>query len=436
MDTVEFTIEDVLRIDEIPIYKVRGQEHYFLCPSCQKAKADEKCSANTLKNKWGCFRCGRGGGALSLHMAYTGIDDPKEAIKDLYRRVGENIPVPELVYSSAKKESKPVHEGVKVDKRRHDRVYRAMNAVSSLSKKHMDNLTKRGLTEQDIADGMFFDLPKDGYAFCRKLVSSNLIQQYELDGIAGLYDGWNGEKTSAAVKSGGFFCPVWDYIEENGTGRYLIKAGQVAQPEKAKHGAPKYIWYSSSEREGGVSSGAQCSVLKGSESGIVLITEGTLKAYVTWCLLKRRVTVISVPGVRALLYLKAELMKPYVVGQNDVVITAYDMDRKHLTAEATHKAYEKRDEKYKDYNYTDYSLHLRDKADDIEDMEKALEKLVKSTGHFVTSVSWDVSSKNRSLWNGKIKGIDDLLNGLSEEGKESFYNFLKKKASDCLLLAG
>lgn len=424
-----FTIMDVLAADQIPVYRKRGNEYYFLCPCCKKPMTDEKCSANPARGDmyhgvttgaWSCFRCGSGGGPVSLHMAYTGIGSPKEAAKDLHRKLGDDS---QIVYTSPVKEERPVKEGVKSDIKKQDKVYKAMAGIQKLSKTHTENLLKRGLTEKDIKDGMFFDIPRDGYAFCRRLINDAGLSPEDLEGIAGLYNGWNGEKTSFGVKSGGFFCPAWTYDR-------LIRAGQVSQPERSKADpdAPKYIWYSSSEKDGGVSSGAQCSVNKGSEPGIVIITEGTLKSYVTWCLLKRRVTVISVPGVRCLGYLPAELNNPEVVGKDDVVMAAFDMDKKHMTVNAMHDAYEKRDKKYKDYNYTDYSLHIRDKADDISAREKKLLKLIRSTGHYAAPISWDVSASDKELWNGNIKGIDDLLAYLDDAGREKFYDFLKKKA--------
>lgn len=427
-----FTITDVMNVDGIKPYSRRGNEIYFICPVCGRAK--QKCSANPTKGEnrdgivtgvWGCVVCNAGGGPIALHKAVTGLSSDKEAAKDLHRLLGDES-THDLIYESLKEEE-TVTEGVKVDVPHHDRVYRAMAGIGTLSESHRNDLIKRGLTDQDIKDGMFFDIPNDGYAFCRRLVSEGRLKTKDLDGIAGIYRGYNG-KTLKATQSHGFFCPAWT---ENG----MIRAGQVSQPEnyrkavkEGRDDAPKYFWLSSSGKNEGVSSGAQCSFLKGSEPGFAIVTEGTLKAYVAWCLLKRRVTVISVPGVSILNYLKSDLLNSKVLHKGDMIYEAYDMDKRMLNTTGLRKAYKNRDKKHENDSYNEYIMYLKEKKDNIAFHEHRLWDTIKSAGFSTRPLTWDFDSNDHEFWNGDIKGIDDFLLVLSEEGRKKYFQYLKKVA--------
>lgn len=436
MDEKYFSISDVLGMDDIPIYKKRGSELYFRCPDC--GRQDEKCSGNTGTNFWHCFHCGAGGNPITLHMHVKGIDDPKAAARDLHEIAGDttvsfrlNIEEQDNRYSD-----EPIVEGTKASDMQHAKVYSVMSRISRLSQAHKENLLKRGLSEQDIKDGGFFDITNDGYAFCRRLVNEGKLKTSDLDGIAGFYDGYAG-KTVACVKSRGFFCPAW-YPVKTDRGWVEIKvAGQISQPEtaaKAKaegRDIQKYIWFSSADRQGGVSSGARCSVLKGTDRGCAIVTEGTLKAFVTWCLLGRRITVISVPGIRSLRYLKGVLTDTEIIASDDVIIEAYDMDKMARSAAAMKVLYDHRDQKK--YGQWDYMTFMKKKTKDQENIADAQHKLwsvIDQTGHKHDTLSWDIdpeSPKARRKWNGNIKGIDDFLNASTPETRELFYKLIKRK---------
>lgn len=387
-----FDIYDVLQVDNLPIIKKHGNEVEFQCPECGDLRG--KCSYNVAKRACNCFVCGFHGTALTIHQEMTGISDPKEAAKDLYARMGR----PEI-QMKPRFDSQIIPEKKQAQlapKKYISDVYWAMLKLLKLNPEHKADLLRRGLTEDQIRQFHFRSMPEDTREMSRKLTE----QGYTLEGVPGFYETRYGHWYLVHPCSG-YLCPVFD--------EHIITGFQIRvdHPE----GGCKYIWLSSASKYNGCSCGAQATRLPG-RTGMVIVTEGILKATVTWSLLKGQASVIGVPGVASLKNLPMHLVE--YTRTASVIIEAYDMDKRPTVSEM--------------------SDHDREKQERIEKDRQRLEQMIRDYGYGYYSLAWDKDDDGR--WKGNIKGIDDYLLSLSEERREAaikqlleISNSVEKKAS-------
>lgn len=406
----------VVQIDNIEIYGERGNEYYFKCPVCGRKEC--KCSFNPTKGRirdgepvgvWRCFHCDSRGDAVSLHAAETG-QTYESALDDLLGK--------DHVFAAVKNTyiENTVNESKKASAKILDSTYRDLCHISSLSSKHKADLLRRGLMEEDIKEFLFCDAPSDGVSVAQRLQNRG----DDLDGVPGFYVNSVGQWTISGVKRSGYLCPVFSPDGK-------IKGFQKRLDDPGD--GQKYVWFSSSGRNEGVTSGAPSTFLKGKAEGIVIVTEGILKATVTYCLLKRQFTVIGVPGVKVLNDFKTYLADKGIIKPDDLLVEAFDMDKCRLTDDAFDKAYQSRDKKYQNLGIDGYLLKLSKKQSQIEKDTEKLKSVISSYGRTVIPLSWD---KTGSRWNGRYKGIDDIL--LTPDAPQALFNFLYYK-KNCMIQA-
>ena len=141
----------------------------------------------------------------------------------------------------------------------------------------------------------------------------------------------------------------------------------------------------------------------------VLITEGILKSYITYCMIKDQdVSVIGVPGVSSISSIKTILRNH----SHKLVMEAYDMDKRlpYLCG----YDYETKKcalciRKGKEYldPATSFCRKKIDKVKKIQSAVSSLRKEVVSSGCQFISYYWD--RDENGLWSGNYKGIDDYL---------------------------
>lgn len=105
------------------------------------------------------------------------------------------------------------------------------------------------------------------------------------------------------------------------------------------------------------------------------------------------------------------------------------MDKCRLTDDAFDKAYQSRDKKYQNLGIDGYLLKLSKKQSQIEKDTEKLKSVISSYGRTVIPLSWD---KTGSRWNGRYKGIDDIL--LTPDAPQALFNFLYYK-KNCMIQA-
>ena len=376
------TIRDIAQLLGVKELKARNGETFCVCPFCgdTRGKFSYIVNRNGRQNCFHCFHCGEHGGMMSLYEKVTGQKFTRKAL-------GENF-----IPAVQEKETE-IPERVSDDTC--NMVYKKLLSLLQLSEKHRDNLLKRGLSEAEILLFNFKSVPsfaekgaieKEMYFFCKK----NGINPY---GIPGLYSK-NG-KLKINLYSDGFLCPVYN------KGKILGFQIRLDEPKDGQ----KYIWFSSSGKDRGISSGSPTTFLKGKRADII-ITEGILKSEVVYCLLDGEFSVVGLPGVGV----QHEMGSIFRENPDAVFFEAFDADKfvkfsdRDILINFKEKIQEgeKREELLKLPEYDSIK-----KALNINNAARMLAEAGRNYGCSVVQVRWNIQQER--YWDGRQKGIDDYL---------------------------
>lgn len=216
-------------------------------------------------------------------------------------------------YTAADIETNTV-ETLPVEKR--DQVYRAFLGLLNLSQGHKNDLLRRGLKEWEIRKNGYKSVSTDEkpWEICKKLKSMGI----ELSGIPGFYkaNGPRGGTYWTFNGRPGYFIPVRDI-----NGRIQALQRRIEKPEE---GEKKYRIFSSSQKEGGCSSGtpAHVSIPTEVKDSRVWITEGPLKADIA----AKHSGAVFIGIMSSGTWVPAIEVLDMIVAKE--VVTAYDMDFK------------------------------------------------------------------------------------------------------------
>lgn len=402
MAYVDIDIRDVAWINNLQTITKYGPEIYCTCPHCGKPNLSYTRKKGDIENSWKCMSCDEGGGAVKLHIWCNTTPDEwsciisdsdrlkkekKKAVKDILKCLES----PE----NAKKHNELENTELNIkqadpadDKRKSDGLYAFLAELRGLKRRHYDDLFKRGLTSSQIYSLGFKSLPEKKIRMngnvtiipdkeeisriCQKLTNDGV----NLSGIPGFFIEENGKWM---FKGGvGYLCPVYDTTKCTRTERPLLLGFQIRrdEPEGVKpHGWMKYVWFSSSGKEMGTSSGAPSIFLKGRGESVI-ITEGILKASVSYELLGGECSLIGVPGVNS----TSGLLRYFPSVRDKVVYEAFDMDKADPNNVKKMKI--------------------------IQKAVLKLQELCKDNEIQIHPLEWDVS---KTGWKGRFKGIDDML---------------------------
>ncbi|MCD8110866.1 MAG: hypothetical protein LUE14_12380 [Clostridiales bacterium] len=398
---MEITIADVVNLLGIERLPRRATENSFpiVCPYCgdRRGKNTVRIEKNgRAANVFHCWACGKGGTMLDLYIdgkaGYTGQDRYKKAWRDLNQAFGNAGYEPR--YARELPEKVPHVKKAPVEEL--DRTYRAMLGFLALKKQDRADLVRRSLADAEIRAGLFASTPYDTTGICRKLLKAGCV----LEGVPGFFMNADNEWQLNVFRNAGYFCPVFQ------EGRIAGMQIRLRNPFDGQ----KYIWLSSADKPHGVSSGAPCTFIGCAEAEKVVIVEGTLKTFVTYCLMADKNTALAgVPGVSCINDL-VPLLKRH---SHKVVYEAYDMD-KNMDIRCM-KDYDA--EKCTECAGNHY-CHFRDgicqkklvKAQMLHKSLENLESKVKQCGfESLNHYHWDRGTDG--IWLGNYKGIDDFLAG-------------------------
>ncbi|EGT0691006.1 CHC2 zinc finger domain-containing protein (plasmid) [Clostridium perfringens] len=323
------------------------------CPFCESSS--KKLSlvvddGKKYKNSYRCFKCGKYGSAISLYGEMKGLDN-KTALKELANdgEITNNVKIKRALVDS--KEHPSCLETADIDTL--DKVYNDFLKLLPLYQSSIDNLKKRGLSDQYIKLKQYKSLPKtyqERYAIADKLIKMG----YKLEGIAGFYKDEYNHWTF--TKAQGFLIPIR-------TLEGKICSFQIRLDKKI--GKLRYLYFTSSKYETGAKALAAPSISYGRDTKTVYITEGVLKGDVATYFSND--TFISVPGVNSAIDILIDILKK--INPINTVI-CYDMDMY-----------------------------------DNEDVKKALLKLIR----LLNDVGIYCEIK---LWDKNFKGIDDYYQAI------------------------
>lgn len=304
MDEYPISILDIANILRLTVRRELSNSVYVDCPFCQKRKG--KLNLNLEKNVWRCNRCGESGHMFELYARVRGlpVSEAKLELIDLLAEgtaAGENYSELHSDTSSSrgKRGKSAVEQSPKAPREEIDRTMRAMLDMLTVTPEHREHLhTVRGLTDDQIA---YLGLKSTPSYKLRHTIPRRLQEKgFTVAGVPGFfvdrYGKWTANFTSWTA---GILVPTRDLDG-------LISGAQIRldRPIKDDEQDPeevgtKYIWFSTSSKYLGASSGSPVNLIGDRAAHTVYITEGAFKAGIAHCLTKR--TMLSIQGANKLL---------------------------------------------------------------------------------------------------------------------------------------
>lgn len=243
---IEFTVECDMPNERR--YRATAGSFDIDCPFCGSKR---KFNVNPRKNVARCNKCGgdKGYNTVTLHAELTGLST-KEAYKDLLRRWNGLSSDTQVEIRKRKVAAESFKEILPAPIEIRDKVYRRLLSQLDLSKKHREDLIKRGLTDEEIEKGMYKTVPVCGLHSLAAYAIEG-IKFEEGRGVPGFTDVNDPKKVLLRPRKNGYFVPV---ITREG----LISGMQIrydnlkpTATDKEKETYKKYSWYSSSEKDTG-----------------------------------------------------------------------------------------------------------------------------------------------------------------------------------------
>lgn len=404
---IPFTIADVA--DLLSIKRLEGgtEDSFEVeCPFCGDIKGH--CNLciirdGEIKNVYHCFNCDAGGNMLSLYADLTGIygaDRYKKAFHEVKKRLAtgdREVITRRQMRVKQVKEKKNEDTGEKIDAAHLDTVYREMLSMLELKDRHKADLRRRGLSEMEIRcmeqAGYRSTESADSLLIARKLINSG----FSLKGVPGFFINRSGDWEAAFYPlSEGYLCPVYS-VDGKITGFQI----RLDHPYRKR----KYVWFTSSGRDGGTSSKSPASMSGKMTGNTVRVTEGILKAEIAYR--RSGLAYIGNPGVsnyKGVYQILCELKEQGL----QTVFECYDMD-KMLCLDCK-----------KDYDSSCAECECTGRAfSGFECPKKRLKRdcirkgclklyeICRELDLQCLRMTWDDAEDG--LWNGTYKGIDDWM---------------------------
>lgn len=385
MSGFDYDIRDVVRILNLRVRRKNSRSYDVDCPFCGYKTG--KMNVNIEKNVFRCNYCDEQGGMLDLYAKLYNLT--KGEANQQIRAALHLGQYREDYAKSADKEPVLVKNSELADPKEIDHTYRMMLTQLSLSKKHLEDLEKRGLTEEQIILQKYRSVPVFGL---KSLVRKLINQSCTVEGVPGFYQDEEGDwNLNFSAKHSGILIPI---LSTDG----LIQGFQIRLDHVKKD--CKYIWFSSVNRNRGVSSGSPVHVIGNLDADTVYVTEGALKGTIAHYFSGK--TFLCVAGVN--LYRNLNPVLEEFKGRNlKAVYEAYDMDKKMGIVCDRHYS------KCAECKKTDGSTECPYKAVKRKNIQNGCQRLYEICGKLslpVQRMLWDTDEEGN--WNGKIKGIDDL----------------------------
>ena len=303
-----FDIYDVADQLGLELKKQHPKSSDYNCPFCD---GGAKLNLNVEHNVFRCNRCGEYGGMIDLFCKLTGTADRKTAYRLLAEHNGYSVAQRQI----RKKTVSGIKEAEKTDIQTLHKCYSALLNILTLSPSHKKNLLARGLSEEQIRMNMYRSVPRGEY---EHIVYRLLEKNINLIGVPGFYVSNDGEiRINLHQCMGGFFVPVFNEQRQ-------IQGMQIRldDPFESKR---KYIWLSSSEKNGGCSSGSPVQISGDIfNSEVIYVTEGPLKGQIAHYLSGK--PFIAVAGVNQQRELDSLFLRIKENGKCNTIVDAFDMD--------------------------------------------------------------------------------------------------------------
>lgn len=271
-----------------------------------------------------CFVCGKTGDKIDFVMKHDGIDYNEAVLRialkfdvideTIYKQLSTN-PTPVKYEKTTITKVKEIHEAKRSCDFLLDITYQAMREFFGLTEEHKKYLLDRGVKEENLRN--YFSIRKADEYFFQTMDEIFHIHENDFIGIPGFYKE-DGKIVSRDIE--GIAIPM-----HNADGN--IVAIQVRKDSVSEEKGARYIFFSSSKKEQGCSSGSRVDIVCPEYDGSYFVTEGHFKA------MKLHeefgLSAISVQGVNNIEPLKEEVPKLLEKHSIKRFIIAYDADMKH-----------------------------------------------------------------------------------------------------------
>ena len=329
MEEYPFNILDIANILRLTVRRELADSVYVDCPFCNKFRRG-KLNLNLVKNVWRCNRCGESGHMFELYARLRGIlvSDAKLELIDLLAEsavqprtvCGQNV----MQFGAAGRCGPTSQQPPKAAREEIDRTMRAMLDMLTIEPHHREHLhTVRGLTDDQIA---YLGLKSTPSFKMRHVIPRELQKKgYTLAGVPGFFVDKYGKWTvNFTTWTAGILVPARNLDGLIcGAQIRLDKPIRDAESDPDDQGT-KYIWFSSSGKNMGTSSGSPINLIGDNCARTVYITEGALKAGIAHCLMKR--TVLSIQGANNLNGVKEAFLRLRDHG-TQMIVEALDIDK-------------------------------------------------------------------------------------------------------------
>lgn len=325
-DDLPFTIDQVVRILGLPIYRDRGSSWQINCPFCYGKNGQEDTHGHMyvshIKQGFKCHRCGRSGGKLDLYAMYKHTDTqtayrqiwealygPRDALHRGKRKGKVNLPPPSIkpveVAPSPETTATLAPEVL-------DNTFRHLLRQLTLTDFHRRKLHNRGLSDAEIDRLEYRSVPAVGL---RRIAMNLQKEGCVLEGVPGFYVDEEGA-WKLNVFTSGIIMPARDHL-------HRITGLQVRKDRYVKG---KCYWITSGDLLRGCRNINRMHFTSSNSlpaDGTVHLTEGTMKADITavysdWFML-------SVAGVSQFSSIRAAILPLQNMRVRRVVFD-YDMD--------------------------------------------------------------------------------------------------------------
>ena len=356
-----FGIMDVVELLHLRIRRRQANSVYVDCPFCGDRRG--KMNVNFVKNVWRCNYCDEHGGMLALYArlnntttsdAYWEIgealcnDFHRERPNSGYemagnQQAGTGSPVSgtqtDLAGYERRGELKTVQQAERASGQEIHQTLSLLLAMLPLQPAHRNHLhsPKRGLSDEQIDRIGFKSTPPP--FLCRSITERLMKQGCKVEGVPGFYLDDSGRWTMNFYrKNAGILIPAVGYDGMIHGLQILLDSPLKQKDDPPDKSGAKYIWFSSSSKNMGVTSGSPVHFIGNPSARVVYVIEGLLKADISHCLTNR--TFAAIAGANNTSQLDT-LFALLAQNGTEEIIEAHDMDKysNQMTSNGASKIY-------------------------------------------------------------------------------------------------
>lgn len=344
-DEFPFNIMDVVELLRLRVRRQQSNSVYVDCPFCGDRRG--KMNVNFVKNVWRCNYCGEHGGMLGLYARLNNT-----TTSDAYWEIAEALcdncheehirsgnEAPKLAVSTGSSfsgaradagrhstsERKTVPQSEKASPAEIHQTLSLLLAQLTLRPAHREHLRspKRGLSDEQIESLGFKSTPPP--FLCRSITARLIQMGCKVEGVPGFYRDDCGYWTMAFYKkTAGILIPAVGFDGRLQGFQIMLDVPLKDKDDPPEKAGAKYIWFSSSSKRDGASSGSPVHLVGDPSARVVYVIEGLLKADISHCLTGR--TFAAIAGANNTSPLDP-LFALLAQSGTEEIIEAHDMDK-------------------------------------------------------------------------------------------------------------